>query len=241
MTLEELRETGARLNMIIPAKDEVDYLGLVRAADIAVQHVQGLPKYIDQRLVPGGTTDELAKARAVVKPTAEENPLKAWSHRCHIQLPQITAGPLSGRSVAVKDNVSVAGVPLTLGTFPEFLAADGKYPVSEIDASVVTRILEAGGTIAGTATCENYSASPLSYSSANGQVENPWGLGHATGGSSSGCGSLVASSMKRKVNSTMNGDAGATWESGIDLAIGGDQGGSIRVVGESFDVFMNQD
>lgn len=134
--------------------------------------------------------------------------------------------------MVVKDNVSVAGIPITLGTFPEFLSADGKYPVSEIDASVVTRVLEAGGTIAGTATCENYSASPLSYTSASGRVENPWGLGHATGGSSSGCASLVAASMKRKLSQgqTNGGNDASTWESGIDLAIGGDQGGSIRVV-----------
>lgn len=242
--MEELREAAARTNMIIPAKDEKDYLGLVRAADIAVQHVAGLPPYIDPRLVPK-TGGDLAKERAVIKPTAEENPLKAWSHKASAQSPSIVnrviysdysqcnatlpgaSGPLSGRSVAVKDNVSVAGVPITLGTFPEFLSADGKYPVSEIDASVVTRVLEAGGTLAGTATCENYSASPLSYTSATGRVENPWGAGHATGGSSSGCASLVAASMKKKLAKDVNG---AAWDSGIDLAIGGDQGGSIRVV-----------
>lgn len=218
--------------MTIPAREENDYLGLVRAADVAVKHVERLPTYVDPRLLPNeeASKDLLAQARGVVKPTPEENPLKAWSHKCNIT--SKTAGPLSGRSVAVKDNVSVAGVPITLGTFPEFLSAEGgqSYPVSEMDASVVTRVLEAGGTIAGTATCENYSASPLSYTSATGRVENPWGWGHATGGSSSGCAALVAASMKRKVLSADDD----TWDSGINLAIGGDQGGSIRVVGAAF-------
>lgn len=137
------------------------------------------------------------------------------------------AGPLSGRSVAIKDNMSVAGLPMTIGTFAEFLSADGKYPISQIDASVVTRVLESGGTVAGIAVCENYSASALSFSPASGPVQNPWVHGYATGGSSSGCAALLAATLKKKISQSQDeGD----WESGIELAIGGDQGGSIRIV-----------
>lgn len=136
-------------------------------------------------------------------------------------------GPLTGRSVAIKDNMSVAGLPMTIGTFAEFLSADGKYPISQIDASVVTRVLEAGGTIAGIAVCENYSASALSFSPASGPVQNPWVNGYATGGSSSGCAALLAATLKKKIS---QGQDKSDWESGIDLAIGGDQGGSIRIV-----------
>lgn len=141
--------------------------------------------------------------------------------------------------MAVKDNMSVAGLPMTLGTFPEFLSRQGKFPVSEIDASVVKRVLEAGGRIAGTATCENYSACALSYSPATGPVENPWAKGYATGGSSSGCAALVAVATKKKLfggqTDDANGTADTESESGIDLAIGGDQGGSIRVVSPAHD------
>ena len=42
----------------------------------------------------------------------------------------------------MKDNVSVAGAPLRLGTAPE-LFKGGKHAISEIDAIVVKRILEA--------------------------------------------------------------------------------------------------
>lgn len=82
--MEELREAAARKNIIIPSKDENDYLGLVRAADVAVKHVESLPSYVDPRLVPkttGEAGDGLAKTRLVVKPTPEENPLGAWSHK----------------------------------------------------------------------------------------------------------------------------------------------------------------
>lgn len=136
-------------------------------------------------------------------------------------------GPLSGRSVAIKDNMSVAGLPMTIGTFAEFLSADGKYPISQIDASVVTRVLEAGATVAGIAVCENYSAAALSFSPASGPVQNPWAHGYATGGSSSGCAALLAATLKKRIS---QGQDEGDWESGIDLAIGGDQGGSIRIV-----------
>lgn len=140
---------------------------------------------------------------------------------------------MSGRSVAIKDNMSVAGLPITIGTFAEFLSADGQFPISEIDASIVKRVLEAGGTIAGTAICENYSAAALSYSPATGPVQNPWVKGYATGGSNSGCAALLAATLKKKMNHVQHGVKSlddADWESGIELAIGGDQGGSIRIV-----------
>jgi Asp-tRNA(Asn)/Glu-tRNA(Gln) amidotransferase A subunit family amidase len=81
----------------------------------------------------------------------------------------------------------------------------------EMDAVLITRLLEAGGTIAGRAVCENMCHSATSHSSATGVVHNPYAKGYSSGGSSSGCGALVA-----------NGD--------VDLAVGADQGGSIRVV-----------
>lgn len=138
--------------------------------------------------------------------------------------------------MAIKDNMSVGGLPMTIGTFAEFLSADGNYPISEIDASVVSRVLEAGGIVAGTATCENYSAAALSYSPATGPVENPWIKGYATGGSSSGCAALLAATMKKRIKQSqavVEGSSEVDWDSGIDLAIGGDQGGSIRIVSQS--------
>lgn len=76
---------------------------------------------------------------------------------------------------------------------------------------MITRILNAGGKIIGRAVCENLCHSATSHSSATGVVHNPYAMGYSSGGSSSGSGALVA-----------NGD--------VDMAIGADQGGSIRVV-----------
>ena len=84
--------------------------------------------------------------------------------------------------------------------------------VPQSDSTVVSRILEAGGEIIGTATCENMSYSPSSNTSSSGAVHNPYAKGYSAGGSSSGVGALVGSP-----------------ENLVDMGIGADQGGSIRI------------
>lgn len=79
-----------------------------------------------------------------------------------------------------------------------------------MDATIVTRMLEAGCTITGRAVCENMCHSATSHSASTGVVHNPYAMGYSSGGSSSGSGALVASGA-------------------VDMAIGADQGGSIRV------------
>jgi amidase len=114
------------------------------------------------------------------------------------------AGQLAGRTVAVKDSISVAGVPMMNGS----AIVDGFVP--RRDATVVTRLLAAGATITGKAVCEDLCFSGGSHTSRTGPVRNPWDLSRSAGGSSSGSAALVA--------------AGA-----VGLALGGDQAGSIRI------------
>jgi amidase len=80
----------------------------------------------------------------------------------------------------------------------------------DIDATIVTRILDAGGIIVGKAHCEYFCFSGGSHTSAAGPVHNPRKLGYSAGGSSSGSAALLAAGE-------------------VDMAIGGDQGGSIRI------------
>lgn len=104
----------------------------------------------------------------------------------------------------------------------------GQYPTSPMDATIVARILAAGGTIKGTATCENLSVFALSYSSASGNVHNAWAPGYATGGSSSGCGALVSIADVENARRTGKDDRTYPLGKGVDMAMGGDQGGSVR-------------
>jgi amidase len=135
-------------------------------------------------------------------PAPEENPFGAWAWRVRIQ--GAADGPLAGRTVAVKDNVAVAGVPMRNGT----ALLDGYLP--DEDATVVERVLDAGATILGKSVCESLCFSGGSHTADSGPVRNPYDPTRSTGGSSSGSGALVAAGE-------------------VDMAIGGDQGGSVRI------------
>lgn len=139
---------------------------------------------------------------AGLRPLAAENPLGAWYRRTSIR--GLNEGPLSGKTVVIKDNTAVAGVPMMAGsrTLMGF--------VPDNDATVVTRLLDAGAEIIGKAVCEDLCFSGGSHTPATGPVRNPWDTTRSAGGSSGGCAALVASGQ-------------------VDLALGGDQGGSTRI------------
>jgi amidase len=142
-------------------------------------------------------------ARAPVhRPGGEENRYGAWVAKTSIK--GRAGGPLAGKRVALKDNVCLAGAPMLLGT--AFL---NDY-APEVDATVVERILDAGGEIAGKTVCEYYCVSGGSHTSASGPVQNPRCPGYSAGGSSSGSAAVVAAGE-------------------VPMAIGGDQAGSIRI------------
>ena len=131
-----------------------------------------------------------------------ENELGAWY--VTTELRTASGGPLAGRRVAVKDNIEVAGLPMMNGS----ATLEGFIP--RRDATVVTRLLAAGATITGKAVCEDLCFSGGSHTSRTGPVRNPWDRDRSAGGSSSGSAALVAAGH-------------------ADMALGGDQGGSVRI------------
>src|SRR5215471_11398177 len=136
-------------------------------------------------------------------PLRAEDPFNVFITKCHVG--GVKGGPLADTRVGLKDHISVAGVPLTFGC--RFL--EGYVP--SFDATVVTRLLGAGATISGKLNLEAFSCGAgLSGYRDYGRVLNPWDVSRSAGGSSSGSGAAVAARM-------------------LDVAFGGDQGGSVRL------------
>ena len=66
------------------------------------------------------------------RPERSEDPLNAWY--CKTAIKGAPRGPLRGKTIAIKDNICVAGVPMMNGTS----VLEGYVP--DIDATIVTRI-----------------------------------------------------------------------------------------------------
>lgn len=161
-----------------------------------------LPGYSAMEDLSDGLPDAGYAGRQFSTPSAQDNPLGAWYVKTEID--HAPSGKLQGRTIAIKDNVFVAEVPLMNGT----RILEGFVP--SVDATIVTRILDAGGSIVGKSVCEAYCTSGGSHTSESGPVHNPHRRGYSAGGSSSGSGALVGAGV-------------------VDMAIGCDQGGSIRI------------
>jgi amidase len=137
------------------------------------------------------------------RPVGEENPANGWAWKCTI--PGAEDGPLAGKRVGVKDNVCVAGVPMLNGS----PIMEGYVPRE--DATVVTRLLDAGAEIVGKTAVPAFCFDGGGLTGyPDPQPVNPHDPAYLAGSSSNGSAVVI-----------VTGEA--------DMALGGDQGGSIRL------------
>jgi amidase len=190
---EEILAMGEKLGLdfTMPEAEIVRERIVVKLKEVDQFYEAHFPGEHEQR--PRGTS---------YRPSVEEDPLNAFISKFRIEGAE--SGPLAGKTVALKDHISVAGVPLTLGS--HFM--DGY--IADIDATVVTRLLDHGATVIGKLNMDDFASGGGLLGAGNfGRTLNPHGTGFVSGGSSSGAGAAVAGGY-------------------VDIAIGGDQGGSVR-------------
>jgi amidase len=194
-----------------PSGDRIRALAALEHMSLTDRETADLERLLDGALAMFDTLDTLPQPELPLRyptrergrrPTAEEDPHNAFIRKCHVA--GAATGPLTGKRVGLKDNIRLAGVPMTNGSG---LLAD--Y-VPTGDAVVVERLLEAGATIVGKLNMDDFAFAGTSETSAFGCIRNPANPAYSAGGSSGGCGAAVAS-----------GD--------VDIALAVDQGGSARI------------
>ncbi|WFN34650.1 Asp-tRNA(Asn)/Glu-tRNA(Gln) amidotransferase subunit GatA [Methanogenium sp. S4BF] len=133
----------------------------------------------------------------------EADRTNAFITRLDVAMYEETGGPLEGKGIAVKDNISTAGIPTTCAS--RILA--GYVP--PFDAHVITRLREAGAAIVGKTNMDEFGMGTTTENSAYGPTTNPHDASRVPGGSSGGSAAAVGAGM-------------------VDMALGSDTGGSIR-------------
>lgn len=192
-TLEDILEAADLYGFPLDEEEAFIYQKAAEVALFSYAYLEGLPEPKPSVKYPRG---------AGRKPEPKENPLGAIAWLCDIQ--GASSGKLSGKTLAIKDNASVFGMPLLNGS----RLMEGYIP--DTDASVVTRILDEGGRIVAKSVCDNFCFAATGHTPDSGPVRNPRNPDYLASGSSGGSAALVASGF-------------------CDMALGGDQGGSIRM------------
>src|SRR5512132_4346085 len=200
-----------------PAPDVDDVVAVAKALGIhlgpeeavlyqkyLMEQLRALDTFVQARVEEAKPPIASAARKPGYRPRPEEDPLNAWMWKCRIE--GSPEGLLAGKTVSYKDHIAVAGMPMSFGSF----ALEGLVP--DFDATVVTRVLQAGGTIIGKNVMNGLSGGFGTGGAIGdyGRPLNPHHHEHVTGGSSSGSAAAVAAGE-------------------VDISFGGDQGGSIRI------------
>ncbi len=128
------------------------------------------------------------------------------------KLLQGEGGPLEGVPIAIKDNMPVAGTPLTNGS-----AMSSAFP-SRFEGHLVNQLRHAGAIMLGKTNLPEFATLPVTENQRFGATRNPWNTDYTPGGSSGGSAAAVAAGM-------------------APVAHGNDGGGSLRIPGSACGLF----
>ena len=195
-----------------PSAEELKRIAEDYGFDLTDEQIAAFTPVVAATIAPYARLDEMADTPLPVKyprreigyrPTRDDNALNGWSWKCSVE--GAAEGPLAGRTVAIKDNICLAGIPMLNGAE----VMEGFVPRE--DATVVTRLLDAGAHIIGKTAVPAFCFDGGGHTGyPEPQPVNPHRTEHMAGASSNGSAAVV-----------VNGE--------VEMALGGDQGGSIRL------------
>ena len=193
-SVEEIRSLAAREYIHLSEQEAADLGSLMDGMLVDVERVDALS-------VPGLEVRYRDRDQGY-RPSPDEDPYNAFIRKCRVK--GAPKGKLAGKTVGLKDNIRVAGVPMTNGSrlIPEY--------VPGFDATVTERLLSAGATIVGKLNMDSFGMGGTGETSDFGCIRNPHNTDCSAGGSSGGSGSAVAAGE-------------------VDIALGVDEGGSARI------------
>ena len=178
---------------------KIDKSELEAVQEQVEENIQGLAQ-VRQLSVLSSESPDIG-ARSWAEP--DTTPYNSIVVRCDVPAKPGTGQKLSDTTIGVKDIIAVAGVPMQCGSS----AMEGYIPGQ--DATVVDRLRGAGGSITAKTNLDEFAGGARGVSHF-GQMKNPHDPDHIPGGSSGG--SAIA---------VQTGD--------VDVALGTDTGGSVRL------------
>ena len=185
-TIEQIKELAASLGIILGDAEATIYQGELD------ETLRGIDKFIQTPMDDSRPVLLYPAREPGYRPDRDEDPYGAWLWKCDIG--GSDEGLLAGKTVSFKDNVAVAGIPLTFGS----MLFDGM--IVDFDATIASRSLAAGAKIIGKNALRGFTddfGPPL----------NPHDAGHGPGGSSSGSGVALAA---KQVDISFGGDQGGS-------------------------------
>ena len=179
--------------------------------EVPESQLETVRSYVNENLAGLGDVDEIdvetplepTGDRSWWTPSASENEHDGIVTRCDVPPTDSNDGTLSGVTVGAKDIIAVAGVPMECGSETMIGYVPGR------DAIVIERLREAGATISAKTNLDEFAGGARSISH-HGEMRNPYDRSRIPGGSSGGSAIAVATGQ-------------------VDVALGTDTGGSVRM------------
>jgi len=197
------RTTGVAATLAGPPWAALDYA--------SIDQLSSLPESEHRRLLSlsaveataelcSGSLTAVAYATSLLKRVRETECLNAWAalspslvlrEAAAVDAKRrsgVSAAPLCGLPVGLKDVLDAEGYPTVAGT----PALEGHYPPAALESTLVSRLRAAGGIVLGKLRLHELGGGDTTLSPVYGPTLNPHNVTHIVGGSSGGNGAALA-------------------------------------------------